>query len=231
MTSDIRALSHSEHELFEITSPSSGAARKHYRDDNIHLISSSTPPSVTAQASEMVAEFAISNSNYDMYPPGHALYEWAQQQLGRSNRLDEPQLKRESHGRPTFEIFSADKGWCSKLTTAATTTHLAVPRRLFTQRGRLQLPPRQQPAPCPPRQSRRNSRACSPMQCELHPPMPPSHALAPLWLVAVQLHRLCASSRNSLHHHKSHPRQSLSAPPDQRHHHGARERREKHRTN
>ena len=62
MTSDIRALSHSEHELFEITSPSSGAARKHYRDDNTHSILSSTPPSVTAQASEMVAEFVISNS-------------------------------------------------------------------------------------------------------------------------------------------------------------------------
>ena len=84
MTSDILALCRDEHELFEITSPrSSEAARKHYRDDNAHSILSSMPPSVTAQAGEMVAEFAISNSNYDMYQPGHALYEWAQQKMGR----------------------------------------------------------------------------------------------------------------------------------------------------
>ena len=110
MTSDIRALSHSEHELFEITSPSSGAARKHYRDDNTHSILSSTPPSVTAQAGEMVAEFAISNSNYDMYPPGHALYEWAQQQLGRPNRLDEPQMKRRAMADPRSKSSQPTKG-------------------------------------------------------------------------------------------------------------------------
>ena len=92
-----------------------------------HLISSSTPPSVTAQAREMVADFAISNSNYDMYPPGHALYEWAQQQLGRPPiRLDEPQLKRRAMADPRSKSSQPQAGSVSKLTAATRTICLAV---------------------------------------------------------------------------------------------------------
>ena len=109
MANNIHTPSHGEHELFEITYSSAG---QHNTDGKTHFDSSSSAsPSVVAQAAEMVADLAVRNSQFDMYPPGHALYEWAQRQMGRSSLMDEPQTKRRVLADPRSKPIHPSGGW------------------------------------------------------------------------------------------------------------------------
>ena len=140
MTSDIRALKTGVQSLFEITPSSanngcsedaecdstsrslahelfqlmSSTAPNRYEEEGEeekgHSDSFVAPPFVVAQAAEMVAELTISDSNYDLYAPGHALYGWAKQKMDCQNRVEGPQIKRRTMIDPRAKTSSHPNG-------------------------------------------------------------------------------------------------------------------------